>query len=101
MTNYGYIPPSLSTIIRIVNLPHTPLKMLSRQALLRARIPALRNAVQRRFASTDGLPKLEGAMDNAFNRERQAVKAHAAKSAGEFPASLTVLALRIESDVGV
>lgn len=70
----------------IVNLPHTPslLRMLSRQALLRARTPALRNAVQRRFASTDGLPKLEGAMDNAFNRERQAVKAHAAKSAGEF-----------------
>lgn len=75
--------------------------MLTRQALLRARTPALRNAVQRRFASTDGLPKLEGAMDNAFNRERQAVKAHAAKSAGEVPASLTVLAWRIESDVGV
>ena len=57
--------------------------MLSRQALLRARYPALRNTVQRRFASTEGLPKLEGAMNNAFNRERQAVKAHAAKSAGE------------------
>ena len=68
-----------------------PLKMLSRQALLRARTPALRNAVQRRFASTDGLPKLEGTMDNAFNRERQAVKAHAAKSAGEFSSRFVCL----------
>lgn len=66
--------------------------MLSRQALLRARTPILRNAVQRRFASTDGLP-LEGAMDNAFNRERQAVKAHAAKSAGEFSSKFDCLSV--------
>lgn len=78
-----------------MNLPHTPLKMLSRQALLRARAPALRNAIQRRFASTDGLPKLEGAMDNAFNREREAVKAHAAKSAGEFPSKSDCLSMPI------
>ena len=41
----------------------------------------LRNGLQRRFASS-GPPKLEGPMDNAFNRERLAVKAHAAESAG-------------------
>ncbi|KAL8643096.1 MAG: hypothetical protein Q9228_000276 [Teloschistes exilis] len=35
-----------------------------------------RTAIQRRFAS-DEMPKLTGAADNAFNRERMAVKQHA------------------------
>ncbi len=61
--------------------------MLSRQALMQARQlasrnVALRHTLQSRSASTGGGPQLTGAMDNAFNRERQAVKAHAAKSAG-------------------
>ena len=48
-----------------------------------SRSPILRHTVQRRFAHEEvKLPKLEGAMDNAFNRERQAVKAHAAASTG-------------------
>lgn len=43
----------------------------------------LRQTMQRRFAHEEiKLPKLEGPMDNAFNRERQAVKAHAAASTG-------------------
>ena len=45
--------------------------------------PTLRQSIQRRFAHEElKLPKLEGPMDNAFNRERQAVKAHAAASTG-------------------
>ena len=39
-----------------------------------------RCSLSRRFASND--TKLTGAMDNAFNRERLAVKQHAAQSAG-------------------
>ena len=42
----------------------------------------LRYVRHRRFASTEP-PKLVGPMDNAFNRERLAVKHHAAQSAGE------------------
>lgn len=41
-----------------------------------------RNTFQRRFASS-GEPPLTGAADNAFNRERRAVKQHAAASSGE------------------
>ena len=43
--------------------------------------PLLRTTLQRRFVSHEP-PKLTGAMDNAFNRERLAVKQHAAQSAG-------------------
>ena len=57
------------------------------------RSPTLRTAIQRRFESqvtissaSDKLPlpgkKLTGAADNAFNRERAAVKAHAAATSG-------------------
>ena len=52
-----------------------------------------RQALQRRFASThptDPTPGLQGTADNAFNRERAAVKAHAASTSGEslrFPGS--------------
>ncbi|KAL9025357.1 MAG: hypothetical protein Q9196_005800 [Gyalolechia fulgens] len=42
-------------------------------------IPSMRNTVQRRLASSE-MPKLKGAADNAFNRERLAVKQHAAAS---------------------
>ncbi|KAL8691629.1 MAG: hypothetical protein Q9218_003184 [Villophora microphyllina] len=42
--------------------------------------PISRNTVQRRFASGE-MPKLTGAADNAFNRERMAVKQHAGQSA--------------------
>ena len=43
-----------------------------------------RNSVQRRLASSgQQQPQLTGATDNAFNRERLAVKQHAAESSGE------------------
>ncbi|KAL2054103.1 hypothetical protein ABVK25_005642 [Lepraria finkii] len=61
--------------------------MLPRPSVLRAaqlasrqiRSPVLRNTVQRRFASHEPT-KLVGPMDNAFNRERLAVKQHAKQS---------------------
>lgn len=62
--------------------------MLSRLALSHARQVAKQKARaavirqnQRRSAG-GGLPPLTGAADNAFNRERRAVKAHAAQSSG-------------------
>ena len=45
--------------------------------------PGFRSPLQRRFASS-GEPPLTGAADNAFNRERRAVKQHAAESSGEW-----------------
>ena len=50
----------------------------------RAYLPLTRASIQRRYATTDP-PKLVGPMDNAFNRDRLAVKQHAAQSAGELP----------------
>lgn len=55
----------------------------SRQIGLQARNPTLRSAFQRRLASTQEQAPLTGAADNAFNRERRAVKAHAAASSGQ------------------
>ena len=53
---------------------------------LRTRPPTLRLSFQRRLAHSDvvrtDVPPLTGAADNAFNRERQAVKAHAAATSG-------------------
>ncbi|MCJ1288117.1 Cytochrome c oxidase subunit 6A, mitochondrial [Xylographa opegraphella] len=57
---------------------------------LRGRAPTLRLNFQRRLAHSDvvrtDVPPLTGAADNAFNRERQAVKAHAAATSGNMPA---------------
>lgn len=54
------------------------------------RAPVFRQTVQRRFeSSAHSLPstkpgaKLVGPQDNAFNRERAAVKAHAAATSGK------------------
>ncbi|KAL8675263.1 MAG: hypothetical protein Q9168_000384 [Polycauliona sp. 1 TL-2023] len=57
-------------------------QLLHRASALTARNalqPSLRNTAQRRLASGE-TPKLTGAADNAFNRERMAVKQHAAGS---------------------
>ena len=61
-----------------------------RMAQQQTRAPTLRTYFARRFQSTEvanpKLPrpgdKLVGAADNAFNRERAAVKAHAAATSG-------------------
>lgn len=60
--------------------------MFSRSTLGAARFAqrrAFTNAAVRRSGGEPGT-KLEGAFDNAFNRERLAVKAHAASTAGMF-----------------
>jgi cytochrome c oxidase subunit 6a len=46
------------------------------------RSPAFRSTFQRRFASEK--TELRGVADNAFNRERAAVKAHAAATSGMY-----------------
>jgi cytochrome c oxidase subunit 6a len=48
------------------------------------RSSAVRSAIQRRLASTES-SGFTGAQNNAFNRERQAVKDHAAATSGELP----------------
>ncbi|KAI9879352.1 MAG: Cytochrome c oxidase subunit 6A, mitochondrial [Pleopsidium flavum] len=57
--------------------PQRLLLRASKHASQQLRSPAIRSNFQRRFASTEA-PKLTGPQDNPFNRERQAVKGHAA-----------------------
>ncbi|KAL1582495.1 hypothetical protein WHR41_08828 [Cladosporium halotolerans] len=45
-------------------------------------LPAFRNQAARRWTSGIGAKGLEGPADNAFNRERAAVKQHAADTSG-------------------
>ena len=52
-------------------------------AIRQRQFPIIRSVIQQRTASTEP-PKLVGPMDNAFNRERLAVKHHAAQSAGGY-----------------
>ena len=59
-----------------------PLARAIQRVGAQARSPILRQALQRRFAHSEG-PPLTGAADNAFNRERAAVKAHAAATSGK------------------
>ena len=51
------------------------------------RSPATRSTFQRRLASTEN-SAFQGAEDNAFNRERKAVKDHAAATSGEIITSM-------------
>ena len=59
------------------------------RAAAQLRSPAVRSVFQRRSAST-GSTGLHGAEDNAFNRERLAVKEHAAATSGEYKAERAV-----------
>ena len=63
-------------------LPRTSILRTTQLASQQTRSPILRSTLHRRFASNEP-PKLVGPMDNAFNRDRLAVKAHAAQSAGK------------------
>jgi cytochrome c oxidase subunit 6a len=45
-------------------------------------LPAFRNTAARRWASSGA--EFKGAADNAFNRERAAVKQHAADTSGKW-----------------
>lgn len=61
--------------------------MFSSRSIIRAAAPlrsqTVRQAIQKRLAHAEAkLPA--GVQDNAFNRERQAVKDHAAATSGKF-----------------
>jgi cytochrome c oxidase subunit 6a len=58
-----------------------PLMRVSQRLASQIRSPAVRTPFQRRFASSESTV-LKGAEDNAFNRERQAVKDHAVATTG-------------------
>jgi hypothetical protein len=66
--------------ITITMFPQRTFLRASQRATQQLRSPVLRSNLQRRFASTE---KLSGPADNAFNRERQAVKHHAAETSGK------------------
>ncbi|KAL8772024.1 MAG: hypothetical protein Q9209_002689 [Squamulea sp. 1 TL-2023] len=74
-------------------------QLLQRASALTARHTLqtpLHNTVQRRLASGE-MPKLTGAADNAFNRERMAVKQHAAASSDLWRKLVAVPALILAS----
>ncbi|KIN07688.1 hypothetical protein OIDMADRAFT_16268 [Oidiodendron maius Zn] len=56
--------------------PQRSMMRASQRFASQARLPAMRTPFQRRFASSES-SIFKGAEDNAFNRERQAVKEHA------------------------
>lgn len=66
--------------------------MIAQRSVLRLaqRSTPVRSAIQRRFNSTDKLPSW--AVDNEFNRERAAVKHHAASTSSTFKPSEALLA---------
>jgi hypothetical protein len=68
--------------------PQRAMFRLGLRASRQARSPTVRSGLQRRLASDHATPAeggkhLTGNADNAFNRERAAVKAHAAATSGE------------------
>ena len=63
-------------------LPRNSVLRVAQLASQRIPSPVLRGTVYRRFASHESTTKLVGPMDNAFNRERLAVKEHAKQSTG-------------------
>ena len=85
-------PDSYSTATM---LPRPSVLRTAQFATKQPRSSFFRNTIQRRFASHES-PKLVGPMDNAFNRERLAVKEHAKQSTGMSsiwrPASMCSLA---------
>lgn len=58
--------------------------MFTRRVATQLRAPALRQQLGRRQLHGAGESGLSGAADNAFNRERAAVKDHAAATSGMF-----------------
>ena len=77
----GILPKATSRSVTMVP-PQSLFRSPQRMILQIRSLSANRSLSQRRFAHIEG-PQLTGAADNAFNRERQAVKAHAAATSGE------------------
>lgn len=63
--------------------PQRNILRLAQRSAQQTRSAPVRAAVQRRFNSTEG-SKFPWAVDNEFNREREAVKHHAAATSGMF-----------------
>jgi hypothetical protein len=63
--------------------PQRTMLRTSQRFASQLRSPAIRTPFQRRLASTES-SGLHGAEDNAFNRERKAVKDHAAATSGAY-----------------
>ncbi len=78
--------PELHTHTDNTNCPTTTASMLPRAPLLRlTQRTALRSAIRRPYSAQGvGETGLRGPADNAFNRERAAVKHHAEQTSGEF-----------------
>jgi cytochrome c oxidase subunit 6a len=62
--------------------PQRNIFRLTQRSAQQLRSAPVRSAIQRRFNSTDS--KLPWMVDNAFNREREAVKHHAASTSGAY-----------------
>jgi hypothetical protein len=85
--DFNYSVAAQQYYTRTLRLPN----MFSQRAMSRAatqrfatqlRPQSIRTPFQRRFASSES--GFTGAEDNAFNRERKAVKDHAAATSGEY-----------------
>ncbi|MCJ1407286.1 Cytochrome c oxidase subunit 6A, mitochondrial [Ptychographa xylographoides] len=83
--NYSTLENDARSLI-IAMLPQRYLVLASQRLGARAHASTTRLGLQRRLAHSDvtrnDVPALSGAADNAFNRERQAVKSHAAATSG-------------------
>lgn len=72
--------------------PQRPIARLSQSAAQQLRSAPARSTLQRRFnSSTPEVPSW--ASDNAFNREREAVKHHAASTSGAYFSTVVQLYL--------
>ncbi|KAI9035432.1 cytochrome c oxidase subunit VIa [Aspergillus affinis] len=71
--------------------PQRNIFRLAQRSAQQTRFAPVRSTVQRRFNSTEGSSKFPWAVDNEFNREREAVQHHAAATSGMFPSSDAVI----------
>ena len=89
--NYSTLENDARSLI-IAMLPQRYLVLASQRLGARAHASTTRLGLQRRLAHSDvtrnDVPALSGAADNAFNRERQAVKSHAAATSGRLGGEL-------------
>lgn len=68
-------------------LPQRLAQRVTQRAAQTTRLQVIRQPIRIQKRSASDLPKFEGAEDNAFNRERAAVKAHAKETTGKSIAS--------------
>ena len=78
--------------------PKRTMLRTSQRFAAQLRSPAVRTPFQRRFATTES-SAFKGAEDNAFNRERKAVKDHAAATSGTYSPFEDVEEADVETDL--